>query len=297
VLLDSEGTVLGTARGPGSSPDRLGVDGSLEVIGALAADLGAEPEVAVLLLAGLDFPEEEDVYRAAAAGRGLAGDVVVGNDTFAVLRAGGEHGFGVAVTCGAGINCVGVAADGRSVRFPSLGRISGDWGGGDDVGAEALYVAARSEDGRGPKTVLERLVREHFGYATVVEVTRAIFGRTIAHERIGELAPLVFAAADEDSVAGAIVDRLADEVSALIRATVTRLDLAGDEADVVLGGSLLQAGNGRLVGRIEDAVRELGRGLAVRVASLPPVAGAALTVLDRVGADDAARARLRAAFG
>lgn len=288
--------MLGTARGPGSSPDRLGIEGSLDVLETLVRGLDGERELAVLLLAGLDFPDEEDAYREAAAERGWAGDVVVGNDTFAVLRAGSEHGFGVAVTCGAGINCVGIAPDGRTVRFPSLGRISGDWGGGDDVGAEALYVAARSEDGRGPKTVLERLVREHFGYATIVEVTRALFSREIRADRLGELTPLVFGAAEGDAVAASIVDRLADEVIALIRATVVRLDLGAVEADVVLGGSLLQAGNGRLVGRIETAVRELGSRLTVHVASLPPVAGAALTALDRVGADDDARTRLRAAF-
>ena len=288
--------MLGTIRGPGSSPDRLGLEGSLDMVESLAGELGGAPDLAVLLLAGLDFPDEEAAYLEAAKGRGWAGDLVVGNDTFAVLRAGSEHGFGVAVTCGAGINCVGIAPDGRTVRFPSLGRISGDWGGGDDVGAEALYVAARSEDGRGPKTVLERLVREHFGHATIVDVTRAIFSREIRAERLGELAPLVFAAADGDAVAAGIVDRLADEVVALIRATVTRLDLAAEEADVVLGGSLLQAGNGRLVGQIEAAVHELGPRLGVHVASLPPVAGAALTALDRIGADDDARARLRAAF-
>ena len=46
---------------------------------------------------------------------------VVDNDTFAVLRAGTERGWGVAVVCGSGINCVGVSADGRHARFPALG--------------------------------------------------------------------------------------------------------------------------------------------------------------------------------
>ena len=39
------------------------------------------------------------------------------NDTFAVLRAGladsGPH-WGIGIVCGAGINCVGVAPDGRT---------------------------------------------------------------------------------------------------------------------------------------------------------------------------------------
>jgi N-acetylglucosamine kinase-like BadF-type ATPase len=296
VLLDSNGAVLGIARGPGSSPHRLGVEGSLDVLEALVGELGGELDLAVLLLAALDFPDEEASYREAADRRRWASETVVGNDTFAVLRAGSERGFGLAVVCGAGINCLGVAPDGRTMRFPALGRISGDWGGGDDVGAEALYAAARAEDGRGPDTILEQRVPEHFGLATPVELARALIDRKLDGERLAELAPLVLAAADEDAVAGAIVDRLADEVVAMVRAMVTRLDLAGDELDLVLGGGLLQAGNARLLGRIVDSVREVGPRLAVRVARYPPVVGAALVALDRVAAGPDAQARLRAAF-
>ncbi len=296
VLVDSDGTLLGTARGPGSSPHRLGVEGSLDVLQALLGELGGTPALAVLLLAALDFPDEEDAYREAAERRGWAPEIVVGNDTFAVLRAGSDRGYGVAVTCGAGINCVGVAPDGRTVRFPSLGRISGDWGGGGDVGPEALYAAARSEDGRGAKSVLERLVPEHFGLATPVDVARALVAGRLDHDRLAELTPLVFAAAAEDEVAAGIVDRLADEVVAMVRATVTRLDLAAEEVDVVLGGSLLQSGHERLLARIGEGVRAVGPSVALRVASLPPVAGAALTALDRVGASAEAHARLRASF-
>jgi N-acetylglucosamine kinase-like BadF-type ATPase len=296
VLLDSDGTVLGTVRGPGSSPHRLGVEGSLDVLQELVEELGAELDLAVLLLAAVDFPDEEATYREAADRRGWATETVVGNDTFAVLRAGSERGLGIAVTCGAGINCVGVAPDGRTIRFPSLGLVSGDWGGGGDVGAEALYAAARSEDGRGMKTILELRVPEHFGLATPIELARALNDGRLSHERLADLAPLVFAAADEDAVAAAIVDRLADEVVALVRATVTRLDLAREEVDVVLGGGLLQARNERLLGRIGAGVREVGPRLAVHVASYPPVVGAALMALDRIGADPSAQARLRAAF-
>jgi N-acetylglucosamine kinase-like BadF-type ATPase len=296
VLLDSHGTVLGTARGPGSSPHRLGVEGSLDVLEALVEELGGELRLAVLLLAALDFPDEEASYREAAERRGWASETVVGNDTFAVLRAGTDRGFGLAVVCGAGINCLGVAPDGRTLRFPALGRLSGDWGGGDDVGAEALYAAARAEDGRGPETILEQRVPEHFGLATPVELARALIDGRLDRERLAELAPLVLAAADEDGVAGAIVDRLADEVVAMVGAMVTRLELAADDVDLVLGGGVLQAGNRRLVGRIVDGAHEVGPRLAVRVAGHPPVVGAALVALDRIAAGPDAHARLRAAF-
>lgn len=285
--------MLGFTRGPRSHPHHIGVAGSADVLDALATEVGGPADLAVLLLAGLDFPDEEEAYRVEAARRNWAPEVVVGNDTYAVLRAGTEQSWGVAVTCGAGINCVGVAPDGRAARFASLGEVSGDWGGAGDVGRAAVSAAARSEDGRGAPTVLERLVPQYFGAAGPTALARAFNAGSISERRLGELAPLVFTAAEKDPVAGGIVDRLADEVIAFVRAAVTRLDLAGEEVEAVLGGSLLQSGNRRLLGRIEAGLREVGPHLAMRVARSRPIAGAVLAGLDRFGAPPEARARAR----
>ena len=54
-------------------------------------------------------PPRRRCCRSAIAQLGWAEATSVANDTFAVLRAGTESGWGVAVVCGAGINCVGVA--------------------------------------------------------------------------------------------------------------------------------------------------------------------------------------------
>ena len=289
--------MIGSVRGPQCSPDHLGLEGSLDVLAGFVDEVGDRADLAVLLLAGVDFDDEEEAYRAAAESRNLAGRVVVGNDTFAVLRAGTERGWGVAVTCGAGINCVGVAPDGRRVRFASLGTVSGDWGGGADVGLAAVEAAARSEDGRGPKTVLEQRVPAHFGVASPVELARAYVAKKVRFHDLGSLAPLVFELADEDAVAGAIVDRLADEVVTMAVTALRRLDLLDEPVDVVLGGGLLQAGNVRLDERIEGALHDAGPQLHVHAAEVPPVAGAALLGLDELGAGRDAQDRVRAALG
>jgi len=297
ALLTSDGDVIGAVRGPQSSPDQLGVEGSIDVVERLARELGEEADLAVLLLAGLDFDDEEDAYRCAAERRGLARRLVVGNDTFAVLRAGSSSGWGVAVVCGAGINCVGVAPDGRQARFASLGEISGDWGGGSDVGMAAVVAAARSHDGRGPRTVLESAVPAHFGLSTPVELARALHARRVTVDELRELAPLVFAAARDDAIAAAIVDRLAGEVVTMVRAALTRLDLLDEDVEVVLGGALLQCGDERLLAGVELGVAALGSRLRVMVGDAPPVVGAALVGLDAVGAPEAAHDRLRARLG
>ena len=277
--------MLGFTRGPLSHPHHIGVEASADVIDRLAAEVGVPADLAVLLLAGLDFPDEEDAYAAEAERRGWASEVVVGNDTFAVLRAGSANGWGVAVTCGSGMNCVGVGPDGRHVRFPSLGPISGDaMDGAGAVGRAAVGAAARSEDGRSPKSVLERIVPEHFGCATPVELAREVHGGRIPWRRLGELAPLVFEAADTDAVAAEIVDRQAAEVVAFVRATVQRLGLVDAEVEVVLGGGVLQAGNARLLAGVEAGLRDVGPRLLAHVATSRPIVGAVLLGLERLGA-------------
>jgi N-acetylglucosamine kinase-like BadF-type ATPase len=301
ALVQSDGSLLAHVRGPLSSPHHLGLAESVgllqrlldEAVGATGANGQRELTVAQVFLAGVDFPAEEDSLRAALEERRFAGHVVVGNDTIALLRAGTERGWGVAVVCGAGINCVGIAPDGRQLRFPALGSITGDWGGGYDVGAAALFAAARAEDGRGRHTSLERAVPRHFGLDSPRRLAEEMHAGRISHRRLIELAPVVFAEAGEDVEAAAIVERLADEVVALARVALTRLGLERQRVEVVLGGGLLRAGDERLQAAIVAGLAEVGDDIVVHTTDAPPVVGAALLGLDWLGVDDAAKERAR----
>jgi len=300
ALVRDDGAVLALVRGGMSSPHHIGLDGCVALVQGLLEEASEQAGVSVpvavgqVLMAGLDFPTEERALHDALAAHGWADTIAVGNDTFAVLRAGTERGWGVAVVCGAGINCVGVGPDGRHVRFPALGAISGDWGGGYDVGLAALAAAVRSEDGRGPRTTLERAVPQHFALATPGELVEAIHLGRVAQRRIIELPPVVFDAAAADPVAAAIVDRLAAEVLALVRASIERLELGGAAVEVLLGGGMFRAGDGRLMGAIEAGV---GPGVQVHVAASEPIVGAALLGLDELGAGPEALARARSELG
>jgi N-acetylglucosamine kinase-like BadF-type ATPase len=297
ALVDEGGRLRGFARGPQSSPHHIGEDGCLHVLAGLLDEArahagldGGLAAIAMLCMAGVDFPREEERLAELVSGREWAARTTVVNDTFAVLRAGTEQGYGVAVVCGAGINCVGVGPDGRHVRFPALGAITGDWGGGYDVGLAAVSKAARSFDGRGAKTTLEQAVPAHFGFETPYELAEAIHGGHVDQRRVLELARVVFAEAEHDEVSAGIVDQLAGEVVALAGAALDRLAVNGSEVEVLLGGGLLQGENSRVVERIRAGLP----GVAVRVTGAPPIVGATLLALDELGADENARARARA---
>jgi N-acetylglucosamine kinase-like BadF-type ATPase len=305
ALVGADGHLRSLVRGPLSSPHHLGVGGCLGVLEQLFDEAVEQAglqrsngrpvaEIGKLLLAGVDFPSEELELQELASARGWAERISVGNDTVALLRAGTERGWGVAVVCGAGINCIGVAPDGRQARFAALGEITGDWGGGYDVGMAAVSAAARSEDGRGPRTSLEQSVPAHFGLETPTDLAHAFHVGRIPRRSVLELSPLVFAEADRDPVAAGIVDRLAKEVVAFARAALTRLDLTDEPVEVVLGGGLLKGAQGRVLYAIAAGLAEVGPSIQVHATGSAPVVGAALLGLDELGAGPAAQARARA---
>jgi N-acetylglucosamine kinase-like BadF-type ATPase len=243
------------------------------------------------MLAGADLPKEEDALHAALTARGWTGRLTVANDTFAVLRAGTENKWGIALVCGAGINCVGVAPDGTTTRFHSLGAITGDWGGGEDVGLAGLSAAVRSQDGRGPRTALQQAVPEHFGLATPLDVAEAIHLGELARWRLAELAPLVLKAARDDLAAAGITDRLVRESVDLVRVALDRLGVTEEPFDIVLGGGMFR--DERLTARVAQELGRIAPPANLVVAGEPPIVGAALLGLDRLGADGDARGRAR----
>jgi len=158
VVGSTDGRLHGFVRGPGSSPHMIGVAGTVALLDSLVRQAVAQANLPVgmalsraeVYIAGADLPVEVDVLMKAVGEAGWASEHRVDNDLFALLRAGTSVPDAVAVVCGAGINCVGRAADGRTARFPALGDLSGDWGGGQHLARLALWHAARGEDIGGP---------------------------------------------------------------------------------------------------------------------------------------------------
>ncbi|WP_097956063.1 MULTISPECIES: N-acetylglucosamine kinase [unclassified Streptomyces] len=304
ALIGEDGAVLSTARGGGFQPPVVGVEAAIDVLAAAldraAAELPAPPTWSghvSACLANADLPVEEAELAGALESRGWGSSVEVRNDTFAILRAGVDEPRGVAVVCGAGINCVGMTPDGRTARFPAIGRISGDWGGGSGLAEEALWFAARAEDGRGEPSELARALPGHFGLDSMYALIEALHRGGIPSARRHELTPVLFAtAAGGDPVALALVERLADEVVAMASVALRRLGLLEEEVPVLLGGSVLAACHPQLNDRITELLAARAPKAEVRVVSEPPVLGAALLGLDRTGAAPEVHRRLRAQY-
>ncbi len=313
ALVGADGSVLAFGRGAAFVPQSAGVAAAIDVVRdtvrqALPGAATPYADHVAAYVAGADLPIEEERLRDELLARGYGRGVVVGNDTFALLRAGAAASWGVAVVCGAGINAVGVSPTGEVARFPALGRLSGDWGGGYGLGEEVLWHAVRAEDGRGPDTALVDVVRECFGAATVQDVVVGLHFGELPADRLHALVPPLLAAArgdtagdgaghaPGDAIAHSLVERLAEEVAVLGTVAMRRIDLLDMPCEVVLGGGVLTARDPLLMALVEERYAERAPQAKLVVADVPPIVGAALLGLDHLGAPAEAYDRVRGHF-
>ena len=285
ALVADDGALLAAVRGPTVSHQAVGLDEGMERLGRLAAEVGASVDrpaaVGVFALAGADYPSDVRLLQRGIEQLGIAREVVVVNDTMAALRAGSRRPWGIALICGQGVNGVGVAPDGRVVRFDGVGDISGDWGGEPRSG----WRRRQRQSGRGrPRPTNEPREAGACAFRVGVPgaVVRALYSGRVPDKRLGELSPVVFAAAvSGDAVARGIVDRLADELGVMATALIRRLRLEGLDPDVVLAGGVFRAEDPAFHERLAAAVASVAPAARLVRLEAPPVLGSALLALER----------------
>jgi N-acetylglucosamine kinase-like BadF-type ATPase len=293
MLVDTAGRLLAQAQGPSSQPQTHGLRKALAVLDDLVARIreqaglpAGEPiaDHAAVYLAGLDLPREIAAIEPSLRSRAWADGMSIDNDTFALLRAGTQALDAVAVVCGTGINCAGRNAAGAQSRFGALGEVSGDWGGGGELGRKALWHACRADDGRGAPTTLQQAIAKHFDQPDALSVGVAIHFEEIDANQLSELAPTVLAlAAQGDEIAGSLVDRLAGEMALLATVSMRRLGLLDQPVDLVLGGGVARSRDPRLFDRLTKQVLAANPQTSLIVVDTAPVVGAALLGLDALG--------------
>jgi N-acetylglucosamine kinase-like BadF-type ATPase len=308
VLVANDGGVLGRARVGPCNHQLVGLDGTVEALTEAVAAVTADARMSdaplplchtgVYCLAGIDLPVDEEKLAPAIDRLGWTDRVILRNDTFAVSRAGTTARWGIGVVCGTGMNCAAIGPDGRTVRFPALAELSGDFApGGAWLGVRALGLALRAGDGRGDATILSDRVPAHLGTPDSQAALTGIYTGAIPYTRLFELARVLLdAAADGDAPARQAADTLADEIAAFVRAAVIRLELHEEAVEVVLGGGIFDTTDAVFQARVAAGVHAAApRARLVRL-DAPPVLGAALIGLDAEDAPAGAATALRQAL-
>ena len=246
ILADETGRVVAGARGGGAN---LRTHGELEVekvlhsvIERAEGEAGVRADALALGIAGADRPEDYAVLREILRRIGFKSRVVLANDARIAFVAGSARRVGLALICGTGSIAWGRNSRGEVARAGGWGWHLGDEGSGFWIGEHAIRDVLRGVDGRGPATLLEKPLFEHFGIERPEEIVRALYDRDYPRHQVAMFAVRVQEAASRgDAVARQILAGALEELLLAARSVIGRLNLEAEPYDVVLSGGTFAA--------------------------------------------------------
>lgn len=286
LVADGRGVVRGRGRAASgdiySAPDAEGE--VVRAVHAALADAGIDAGQvahAALRLAGVDWPEDEEHWRAVVAERlPRLRSVSLKNDGFSLLRCGHPDGVGVAVNAGTGPAVAARGDDGT--EFCACWWIAHPLGG-RSLGEFAFRAVVDAELGSGPPTLLTAELLTLYGYDDVEGLLHGFTRRhpvtPVPDQRVAARSVLRAAGAG-DAVASAIVAEQAVAFARIAGVAARRTGLVGDGVVAcVLGGSILTSEHPSYRDALVEALwSELGP-VEVVTSTASPVAGALLDAL------------------
>ncbi|MFS8113143.1 BadF/BadG/BcrA/BcrD ATPase family protein [Rhizobium jaguaris] len=228
------------------------------------------PTAVVVGSHGCDTDEECSKLQAQLASQ-LSGTVLVLNDSELLLPAAGKPD-GISVISGTGSIAVGRNRNRKMIAAGGWGWYLGDEGSASGLVREAARAVRGSLDAGGALDGLGRALMDALGIKSPVEFGRALSDIGSA-AGIGELAPIVFQAADDGSSLASGVIEYGGEALALLAARL--IARGAKESDVVTGGGVITR-QPRLFEAFSRALANKAPKLSLTLLKEPPVKGAIL---------------------
>jgi N-acetylglucosamine kinase-like BadF-type ATPase len=188
------------------------------------------------------------------------------------------------VVSGTGCNCWGWDRTRRRIgQVTGSGLAMGEGAGGSELVAKAVQAVAHAWTRRGPPTQLTEALLKHTGARDAEGLLEGLCTARIWLDASAAL--LVFeVAAAGDAIARGVIRWAGQELGELANAVIRQLEFEALEFDVVLVGSMYEAGPA-LIEPMRATVEALApRARLVRLTS-PPVVGAVLLGMQMAGMD------------
>lgn len=247
VVADSQGRILGRARGGPGNPLSAGM--------TMVSRSYASVLRRLLKRAGLEARDISAVgVGAAGAGRvaerrrierslrrlALKARIFVDSDGMIALLGAIGVGAGIIVIAGTGSFVLGIDHRRKQARGGGWGPLLGDEGSGSTMGRQAIQSVLQAEDGRRPATDLRKEVLAHFRVHNVGELITRIYRRPPSAREFARLWPRLLRMAQKgDSAARQILRKGGEELAETVEAVARKLAFGGRPISLVLAGGLL----------------------------------------------------------
>jgi N-acetylglucosamine kinase-like BadF-type ATPase len=288
LVATSAGEVVGFGEAGSGNYEVVGLSGfkkalqtSTEAAMAMAGATKAQILGMGLGIAGYDWPGEKPVMVEAIESLAIPAPFQFVNDAVIGLIAGAEAGWGVAVDAGTGNNVRGRNQAGEMGRITGNSVACYEFGGAGELVWRAGIAVIHAWTQRGPQTALTQIFLD---YAEVDSEDRLIEMMAMRQMQFPPtLALEVFRlAAEGDAVAQDVIDWTAGELGHNVNAVIRQIDLREKVFDIVLIGSLFNAGEA-YIQPLRRTVQAFAPGANLIRLAVPPVIGALLLAAETAG--------------
>lgn len=230
----------------------------------------------VMGLAGLDSPAEiqsaTQIFKQSLQ-YSPVDEIILVNDTVIALESGSDAKNAMVLISGTGSNCYGRNEQGQEAKAGGMDFLLADEGSAYDIGRKVLRAAVKSFDGRGPKTILEKLVCEHFQVPGVTDLKTVLYNPLISKMEVADVAKVCSAAfAEHDAVAQKIFDITVDHLFLMVSTVANKLQLIGKQCDLVFVGAITRLPY--IQDNLQKKITTLSSQMIIQLPSKPPVYGA-----------------------
>ena len=286
VIVDEKRQVLGKGKGGGANYRVAGIAGLVENLKESISEAVGKAKIkphfsfAVFGLAGCDSDYDQKILEDTVSKNfsEYFPSFLVVNDTRIALRSGTEDSFGVAVIAGTGSNTYGRNKRGEETRAGGLDYLLTDEGSAYDIGLRVLRTAVRSFDGRGDKSLLEKMVMEKLGISMMREAVGKVYKPSFDKAKVASFAPLAGEAASlGDKAATEILTTASSELFLGVKAVVERLGMENEAFDLVLVGSVFE--DKTILDSFRKEVSEFTSGARLVFPNVSPACAAAFLAL------------------
>jgi N-acetylglucosamine kinase-like BadF-type ATPase len=243
-------------------------------------------------ISGYDWPSDKPQMLDTIARLKLGSQLEIYNDAILGLAAGAEQGWGIAVVSGTGCNCWGWDRDRKKIgRVTGMGDLTGEAAGSSELVYRAMQRVSHAWTKRGPETDLSQGFVEYIGAKNIEDLVEGY--TTFRYKIDGRAAPLIFQIAESgDEVACDLVHWAGSELGELAKAVIRQLDFQALEFEVVMVGSMYEAGS-MLINPMRESIVQLAPGARLVKLDVPPVVGAVLLGMEADGLNPTGEIRKR----
>lgn len=279
ILFDEQGNIFGMGKGYGACFYYDGMDVAMEAIrqavsGALAQGHRQWTEIKTITagIAGVNWPEEEELMTKTLKGEFEGPEIKVYNDCLIALRAGTDKADCAVICAGTGLNIAMRNRHGRETVYNSyVDRLDQ---GGKGLGERILRAVFDAEIGILPSTGLTAKVLDYFGRTSVEQLLYDL-PRNKLERSMKDMTFFLFELAGlGDEVATQIVREFATRISCYVVAGITEFDMSQSEVDVVLIGGIFNTQHPLLTDIITAEVHSIAPRARMVRAAYEPIIGA-----------------------